>query len=194
MILVGLTGSIGMGKSTAAQMFASLELPVHSADDTVHRLYSGRAAPMVEVLFPGTVENGTVDRAKLSARVLNDEASIKALEALIHPLVREEEEAFLEQAKANGAPAAILDIPLLFETGRDAQMDEIVVVSAPFEVQKTRVLARPNMTEEKFQAILARQVPDAEKRARATHVVETDGPVEATRERLREIASTWVSA
>lgn len=194
MILVGLTGSIGMGKSTAAQMFASLELPVHSADDTVHRLYSGRAAPMVEALFPGTVENGTVDRARLSARVLNDDASIKALEALIHPLVREEEEAFLDSARASGALAAILDIPLLFETGRDAEMDEIVVVSAPFDIQKARVLARPNMTEEKFEAILARQVPDAEKRARATHVVETDGPIEATREQLREIASTWVSA
>ncbi len=191
MKLVGLTGSIGMGKSTAAKAFAALGLPVHSADDAVHALYAGRAAPQVEALFPGTVENGTVDRGRLSARVLNDPEALRALEALIHPMVREEEEAFLARARRSGAPAAILDIPLLFETGRDKEMDEIVVVSAPFEVQRERVLARPGMSAEKFEAILARQVPDAEKRRGAIHVVWTDGPIGETRARLHQIARTW---
>lgn len=191
MKLVGLTGSIGMGKSTAAKAFAALGLPVHSADDAVHGLYAGRAAPQVEALFPGTVENGTVDRGRLSARVLNDPEALRALEALIHPMVREEEESFLARARRSGASAAILDIPLLFETGRDAAMDEIVVVSAPPQVQRERVLARPGMSAEKFEAILARQVPDADKRRRATHVVCTDGPIGETRARLHQIARTW---
>lgn len=192
MILVGLTGSIGMGKSTAAQAFAALGLPVHSADEAVHRLYAGRAAPLVEALFPGTVAQGVVDRPALSRRVLGDPAALKALEALVHPLVREEEAAFLTAARDAGARAAVLDIPLLFETGRDGAMDEIVVVSAPAHVQRARVLARADMSADKFEAILAQQMPDAEKRARATHVVDTSGPIEATRARLAAIAARWL--
>lgn len=191
MILVGLTGSIGMGKSSAAQTFAALGLPVHSADDAVHRLYAGRAAPLVEARFPGMVRAGVVDRGALAARVLGDRAALKALEALVHPLVREEEEAFLTTARAAGARAAILDIPLLFETGRDATMDEIVVVSAPADMQRARVLSRPGMSEEKFEAILAQQMPDDEKRRRATHVVDTSGPLEETRAHLETIAARW---
>lgn len=193
MIVVGLTGSIGMGKSTAAQGFAALGLPVHSADETVHRLYGGRAAPEVERLFPGTVRDGVVDREALGRRVLNDAAALRALEALVHPMVREEEALFLAEARRTGATAAILDIPLLFETGRDREMDEIVVVSAPLAIQRERVLARPGMSEEKFEAILAKQTPDAEKRRRATHVVDTSGPIGDTRRRISEIAAGWTA-
>lgn len=191
MILVGLTGSIGMGKSTAAATFSELGLPVHSADETVHRLYSGRAAPEVERLFPGTVRGGVVDRAALGRRVLNDAAALRALEALVHPMVREEEALFLAEARRAGAKAAILDIPLLFETGRHNAVDEIVVVSAPFEMQRERVLARAGMSEEKFLAILDKQMPDRDKRQRATHVVDTGGPLEETRRRIAQIAAGW---
>lgn len=191
MIAVGLTGSIAMGKSTVAQQFAALGLPVHSADETVHRLYRGRAVPLVEGLFPGTVREGVVDREALARRVLNDAEALRALEALVHPMVREEEALFLAEARRAGAKAAILDIPLLFETGRDEDVDEIVVVSAPFAIQRERVLARPRMSEEKFLAILEKQMPDAEKRRRATHVVETGVPIEETRRRIGEIAAGW---
>lgn len=191
MIAVGLTGSIAMGKSTVAQQFAALGLPVHSADETVHRLYRGRAVPLVEGLFPGTVREGVVDREALARWVLNDAEALRALEALVHPMVREEEALFLAEARRAGAKAAILDIPLLFETGRDEDVDEIVVVSAPFAIQRERVLARPRMSEEKFLAILEKQMPDAEKRRRATHVVETGVPIEETRRRIGEIAAGW---
>jgi dephospho-CoA kinase len=169
--VLGLTGSIGMGKSATAGIFRRLGVPVHDADAAVHGLYRGRAAPLVEKAFPGTVANGAVDRGKLGAAVLGDPARMNELEAIVHPLVREEEEAFLKRA----APAAIavLDIPLLFETGGEARCDATLVVTAPALVQRERVLARAGMTEEKFQSILSKQMPDAEKRARAHFLVDT---------------------
>ncbi|MBB3950964.1 dephospho-CoA kinase [Aureimonas jatrophae] len=174
MIRLGLTGSIGMGKSTTAAMFRDEGLPVHDADAAVHQLYRGRAAPRVEALFPGVLDgDGAVDRARLGARVLGDPAALKRLEALVHPMVREEEAAFLAEAEAAGAPAAVLDIPLLFETGGESRVDRVVVVSAPASVQRERVLARPGMTVDRFEAILAQQMPDAEKQRRADFVVET---------------------
>ncbi|ALN71489.1 dephospho-CoA kinase [Aureimonas sp. AU20] len=187
MITLGLTGSIGMGKSTAAAMFAALGCPVHSADESVHRLYAGRAAPLVEARFPGTAPGGVVDRAALSAAVLNDAAALKDLERIVHPLVREEEARFLAEARASGAKLAVLDIPLLFETGGEARVDRTLVVSAPPETQRARVLARAGMTPERFEAILAKQMPDAEKRRRADFVVETGGPLEETRRRVEAI-------
>ena len=187
MIVLGLTGSIGMGKSTTAALLAEAGIPVHSADDTVHRLYAGKAALEVEALFPGTVQDGIVDRVALAARVLGNPAALTRLEALVHPLVREEEEAFLATARHDGVPLVVLDIPLLFETGGKARVDRILVVSAPAAVQRQRVLARPGMTAEKFEAILARQVPDSEKRARADYVLETAGGLDAARADLAAI-------
>ncbi|MER8752629.1 dephospho-CoA kinase [Mesorhizobium sp. M1050] len=173
MIVLGLTGSIGMGKSTTAKMFAEAGVPVHDSDEAVHRLYAGKAAPLVEAAFPGTTSAGVVDRAKLGARVLGDAAALKRLEAIIHPLVRADADAFLARHRAAGAPIAVLDIPLLFETGGRDRVDKVVVVTAPAEIQRERVLARPDMTEEKLDSILARQVPDAEKRKLADFVVDT---------------------
>ena len=187
MIVLGLTGSIGMGKSTTAGLLAKAGVPVHSADETVHRLYAGRAAPAVEALFPGTVQDGVVDRAVLAARVLGHPAALKALEALVHPMVREEEEAFLATERDRGTALVALDVPLLFETGGKARVDRILVVSAPASVQRQRVLDRPGMTAEKFEAILARQVPDAEKRARADYVLDTSKGIEAARTDLAAI-------
>lgn len=187
MIIIGLTGSIGMGKSTVAGMFADAGVPVHDADKTVHRLYSGRAVPLIEAAFPGTTANGAVDRQKLAAAVLGDAAALKRLEAIVHPLVREDEQAFLKTARESGVAIAILDIPLLFETGGSSRVDKTVVVSAPPEAQRERVLARPGMTVEKFAAILSKQMPDAEKRARAHFVVDTGGTFEETRRQVGEI-------
>lgn len=187
MIILGLTGSIGMGKTTAANMFADAGVPVYSADDAVHRLYSGRAAPLIEAAFPGTVVDGTVDRAKLSASVLGKPEALKRLESIIHPLVHEEEASFLDQARADGADIALLDIPLLFETGGESRVDKVAVVSAPADIQRERVLARPGMTEEKFKAILARQMPDAEKRARADFMIDSSGDFEQTRLQINAI-------
>ena len=184
MIVLGLTGSIGMGKSTTAALLAEMGIPVHSADEAVHRLYAGRAAPAVERLFPGTVRSGVVDRGILAARVLDDPAALKALEALVHPMVREEERAFLEASGQAGTPLVVLDIPLLFETGGEARVDRILVVSAPADVQRARVLARPGMTEPKYDAIVARQMPDAEKRARADEILDTSKGIDAAREDL----------
>jgi dephospho-CoA kinase len=169
--VLGLTGSIGMGKSATAGIFRRLGVPVHDADAAVHRLYRGRAAPLVEKAFPGTVIDGAVDRGRLGAAVLGDPARMRELEAIVHPLVREEEEAFLERAAL--AAIAVLDIPLLFETGGEARCDAVLVVTAPASVQRERVLARPGMSEEKFQSILSKQMPDAEKRARAHFLVDT---------------------
>ena len=187
MIILGLTGSIGMGKTTAAKMFAEAGVPVYSADDAVHRLYSGRAAPLIEAAFPGTVENGTVDREKLSAAVIGKPEALKKLEAIVHPLVREDEEGFLREAKKNGAAIALVDIPLLFETDGDARVDRVVVVSAPADIQRTRVLSRAGMSEEKLDAILARQTPDAEKRARADFVIDTSGSFDELRHQISAI-------
>ncbi len=187
MIVLGLTGSIGMGKSTASAMFADRGIPVISADEIVHSLYSGRAAPKIEAAFPGTVVDGTVDREKLSAAVLNDEAAFKKLEAIVHPLVEEERLSFVDEQRRAGQPLVVLDIPLLYEGGGERHVDRVLVVSCGPQQQRERVLKRPGMTEEKFEAILARQVPDAEKRARADYVVDTSGSFEETRAQIDAI-------
>ena len=184
--VLGLTGSIGMGKSATAAVFRRLGVPVHDADAAVHRLYRGRAAPMIGRAFPGTLTEGTVDRAKLGAAVLNDPARLKALEAIVHPLVREEEENFLRGVAAT-APLAVLDIPLLFETGGGKRCDATLVVTAPPHVQRERVLARPGMTEDKFSAILSKQMPDAEKRARAHFLVDTSRGFASAEAQVRSI-------
>ncbi|WP_343313069.1 dephospho-CoA kinase [Brucella sp. BE17] len=187
MIVIGLTGSIGMGKTTAAAMFAAVGVPVHSADEAVHRLYKGRAAPLIEAAFPGTVDETVVDREKLSAAVLGDQQALKKLEAIVHPLVREEEQAFLREAETSGADMALIDIPLLFETGGEARVDKIVVVSAPAAVQRQRVLARPGMSEQKLDAILARQMPDAEKRTRADFVLDSSTGLDDMRRQITDL-------
>lgn len=187
MIVLGLTGSVGMGKSATAKMFREEGVPVFDADAAVHRLYESKAAPLIEAAFPGTTLSGRVDRERLSAKVVEDANALKKLESIVHPLVREERRVFLAQAKASGAKVALLDIPLLFETEGFEAVDKVVVVSAPAEVQRKRVLAREGMTEEKFKAILARQMPDAEKRRRADFVVDTSHGFEAARENVRAI-------
>jgi len=180
-IKIGLTGSIGMGKSTTAKLFAACGVPGHDADATVHALYAGRAAPMIEAAFPGTVVGGVVDRTKLSPHVLGKPEAMERLESIIHPLVREEENAFLQKATLERRRAVLLDVPLLFETGGDARVDVSVVVSADAEVQKARVLSRPGMTEGRFETIRARQMPDADKRRRAHFVIDTGHGIEAAR-------------
>ncbi|TKT82803.1 dephospho-CoA kinase [Aquamicrobium sp. LC103] len=182
MIVLGLTGSIGMGKSTTARMFADAGVPVHDSDETVHRLYSGEAAPLIEARFPGVVTKGSVDRLKLAAAVLGDAAALRDLEAIIHPLVRADADAFLARNRNVGTPLVVLDIPLLFETNGTGRVDRIAVVSAPADVQRERVLARPGMTVGKFEAILAKQVPDEEKRRRADFVIDTGQGMEAARQ------------
>jgi dephospho-CoA kinase len=185
--LLGLTGSIGMGKSTTSAMFRAAGVPVHDADQAVHDLYSGVAAPQIEAAFPGTTMAGLVDRAKLSAAVLGRPEALATLEAIVHPLVRAEEQAFLAQARRSGATVAVLDIPLLLETGGEGRYDAVVVVTAPAEVQRKRVLSRPGMTEEKFAAILARQMPDAQKRRRAHFLVDTSQGLVAAERQVRSI-------
>jgi dephospho-CoA kinase len=187
MIKLGLTGSIGMGKSVTAQMFRDEGVPVHDADAAVHALYAGRAAPLVEAAFPGTVSKGAVNRAILAEHVLDNPQAIKRLEAIVHPLVRQEEEAFLDRAETDGANLAVLDIPLLFETGAERRMDKILVVTADPDVQRDRVLARPGMSEDKFRAILARQMPDAEKRRRADFVINSGLGLDFARTEVRKI-------
>ena len=181
MIVLGLTGSVGMGKSTTAAMFREAGVPVFDADAAVHDLYRGEAVAAVAAAFPGTALAGIIDRTRLRERVAGDAAALQRLEALVHPLVRARREAFLDKARAAGAAIAVLDIPLLFETGGQADVDAVVVVSAPEPVQKERVLARPGMTEALFSAIVGRQVPDAEKRARADHLIDTSQGLEAAR-------------
>jgi len=173
--VVGLTGSIGMGKSTAAAVLRRLGLPVHDADAAVHRLMErgGAAVAAVAAAFPGVEVEGRIDRARLGAQVLGDDAALKRLEGILHPLVRAEARAFLAKQARLHRPLAVLDIPLLYETGGDKLCDAVIVVSAPAMIQRARVLRRPGMTEEKMQAILARQLPDAEKRRRADFVVQT---------------------
>jgi dephospho-CoA kinase len=184
--VLGLTGSIGMGKSATADLFRRLGVPVHDADATVHRLYRGRAAAPIEKEFPGTVSDGIVDRTKLGAAVFNDPERMKRLEAIVHPLVREEEDNFLKRV-ADLAPVAILDIPLLFETGGERRCDATLVVTAPTSVQRARVMGRPGMTEQKFSAILAKQMPDAEKRARAHFLVDTGRGFASAEAQVRSI-------
>jgi len=174
MLIIGLTGSIGMGKTTTARMFAARGAPVHDADAAVHRLYRGAAAAPIEAAFPGTVIDGAVDRARLSEKIVGDKAALKRLEAIVHPLVRESEAAFLARMKNEARRIVVLDIPLLFETHAEDRVDAIVVVTASAEVQKARVMARPGMTEERFETLLSRQTPDAEKR-RAAHLLVDSG-------------------
>ena len=167
MRIIGLTGSIGMGKSTTMQLFAEAGVPVYDADAAVHEVYAGEAVPVVEAAFPGTTGNGKVDRQKLSERVLGNPEALKKLEQIVHPMLGARRLKFLDDAEKSGAPVVVMDVPLLFETGGEKRVDAVVVVSAPAEVQRARVLARENMTPEKLEAILARQTPDAEKRKRA---------------------------
>lgn len=174
MLILALTGSIGMGKSTTAAIFAAHGVPVHDSDACVHGLYSGPASEAIELRFPGTTAAGAVDRAKLAAKVLGDPAAIADLEAIIHPMVGAEREAWIDRARAKGLRGVLLDIPLLFESGMERRADVILVVSANSVVQKQRVLARPGMTEEKFRHIMQRQTPNAEKCRRAHYVVATD--------------------
>ena len=187
MIVLGLTGSIGMGKSTTAKLFAEAGVPVHDSDETVHRLYAGAAAPLVEAEFPGTVVDGVVDRAALAKQVVSNPEAIRRLEAIVHPLVRTDADAFLTRNRTAGAPLVVLDIPLLFETNGTDRVDRIAVVSAPADVQRERVLSRPGMTPEKFEAILERQTPDEEKRRRADFVIDSSRGIEAAREQVNAI-------
>jgi dephospho-CoA kinase len=187
MFILGLTGSLGMGKSTTARFFAEEGVPVHDADAVVHRLYDGEAAAAIETAFPGTTAGGKVDRDKLAARVLGDSAALKRLEAIVHPLVQEAERRLLAAAESRGEKVAVLDIPLLFETGGEERVDAVVVVSAPPDVQRSRALERPGMTVDKLDAILAKQMPDDEKRRRADFVVDTSRGFEAARADVRAI-------
>ncbi|MGD0864673.1 MAG: dephospho-CoA kinase [Rhizomicrobium sp.] len=189
--LVGLTGSIGMGKTETAKMFARLGLPVYDADAAVHRLYEagGAAVPLIAQAFPSTVIDGRVDRAELTKRVTTDKDAFKALESIVHPLVGRQQREFLKQAAEAGAELVVLDIPLLFETGGHARVDAVVVVSAPHDVQRARVLQRPGMTPDKLDHILSRQVPDAEKRAQAHFVVETEHGLDHAFEQVKNIVA-----
>ncbi len=187
MFILGLTGSVGMGKSITAKFFAEEGVPVHDADSAVHRLYEGEAVAPIEAAFPGTTENGRVDRVKLANRVLGDPAALRRLEQIVHPLVRGDTDRFLAEAANSGAKIAVLDIPLLYETGAEKRCNAVVVVSAPEDVQRERVLARPGMTAEKFASILANQMPDAEKRARADFIVDSGQGFDAARAQVREI-------
>lgn len=173
MRVIGLTGSIASGKSTAAAIFARRGVPVHDADAAVHRLYRGEAVAAVEAAFPGVTKEGAVDRARLAERVVGDEAALARLEAIVHPLVRESENAFLAREQAKGSRLALIDVPLLFETGEAERADVIVVTSVDAETQRRRVLARPGMTEPRLAAILRRQMPDSEKRRRAHFVIDS---------------------
>lgn len=189
MIIIGLTGSIGMGKSTTSAMFEAMDIPVNSADDVVHQLYSGEAAPLIEQAFPGTAPDGVVDRRLLSEQLMERPEGFGLLEAIIHPLVRAREQEFIARARSRNAPMVVLDIPLLFETGAADRVDVVIVVSCAPEIQRERVLARPGMTAEKFEAILARQTPDSEKRARADYVVDTGAGLDAARQQVADIVT-----
>jgi dephospho-CoA kinase len=185
-----LTGSLGMGKSTAAKFFAEAGVPVHDSDAVVHALYEGEAVAAIEAAFPGSTSGGKVDRGKLATKVIDDKAALARLEAIVHPLVAVAREKFLADAQANGAPVVVLDIPLLFEIGGSDRCDAVVVVSAPAEIQRARALARPGMTEEKFVSLLAKQMPDAEKRARADFIVDSSQSFDHARAQVHDILKT----
>jgi dephospho-CoA kinase len=187
MIILGLTGSIGMGKSTTAKLFAEAGVPVYDADATVHKLYEGEAAPAIEAAFPGTTADGRVDRNRLSARVVQDPAAMRQLEQIVHPMLGASRRKFMDDAERTGAPVVVVDVPLLFETGGEKRVDAVVVVTTSPENQRQRILARDNMTAEKLDAILARQLPDAEKRKRADFVVDTSDGLDPVRARIRDI-------
>ncbi|MFZ0767057.1 MAG: dephospho-CoA kinase [Bradyrhizobium sp.] len=192
MIVLGLTGSIGMGKSTTATLFAEVGVPVYDADAAVHRLYESEAAPAIEAAFPGTTAQGKVDRNKLSARVVHDSAAMRKLEEIVHPMLGASRQKFLNDAEQSGAPVAVVDVPLLFETGGEKRVDAVVVVTTTAELQRERILTRSNMTEEKLAALLARQMPDAEKRKRAHFVVDTSHGLDPVRARIKDILAEAV--
>jgi dephospho-CoA kinase len=187
MLVLGLTGSLASGKSTVTAMFAGEGAATFDADAAVHALYRGAAAPLIAAAFPGVVSDGVVDRARLSASVVGDPAALARLEAIVHPLVRAAEVDFLARAAAAGRRIAVLDIPLLFEAGREASVDAVVVVSAPLELRRERALRRPGVTEARFAALSARQLPDADKRARAHFIIDTQGPLSATQKQVRDV-------
>jgi len=187
MKVIGLTGSIGMGKSTTAKLFAEAGVPVYDADATVHKVYEGEAVAAVEAAFPGTTANGKVDRNRLSAKVVGHPEEIRRLEQIVHPMLRAHHQQFLDEAERSGAAIAVVDVPLLFETGGDKRVDAVVVVTTSPDVQRERILARGTMTEEALDALLARQMPDAEKRARADFIVDTSHGLDPVRARIRDI-------
>jgi dephospho-CoA kinase len=187
MIILGLTGSIGMGKSTTAKLFEEAGVPVYDADAAVHKIYEGEAAPAIEAAFPGTTADGKVDRNMLSEKVVHDPAAMKRLEQIVHPMLGATRQRFLHEAEQSGAPVAVVDVPLLFETGGEKRVDAVVVVTTTPEIQRQRILSRDNMTGEKLDAILARQLPDAEKRKRADFVVDTSHGLDPVRARIRDI-------
>src|ERR1700760_318089 len=187
MIVLGLPGWMVMGKPTPANLFAEAVVPVYDADATVHQVYEGEAAPVIEAAFPGTTVDGKVNRTRLSARVVHDPAAMKQLEALVHPMLRAHHQKFLDDSERSGAPVAVVDVPLLFETGGEKRVDAVVVVTTTPDVQRERILARDNMTAEKLDAILARQLPDAEKRKRADFIVDTSHGLDPVRIRIRDI-------
>jgi dephospho-CoA kinase len=192
MRILGLTGSIGMGKSTTAKLFTEAGVPVYDADAAVHKIYEGEAAPAIEAAFPGTTVDGRVDRAKLSAKVVHDQAAIKQLEQIVHPMLGASRKKFLDDAEASGAPVVVMDIPLLFETGGEKRVDAVVVVSTDPATQRERILARGTMTSEALDGILARQLPDAEKRRRADFVVDTSHGLDPVRAAIRDILAEVV--
>ena len=192
MLILGLTGSIGMGKSTTAKLFIEAGVPVYDADAAVHKVYEGEAAPAIEAAFPGTTVDGKVDRARLSARVVHDQAAIKQLEQIVHPMLGASRQKFLEEAERSGAPVVVMDIPLLFETGGEKRVDAVVVVSTDAATQRERILARGTMTSEALDGILARQLPDAEKRKRADFVVDTSHGLDPVRTAIRDILAEVV--
>jgi dephospho-CoA kinase len=192
MRILALTGSIGMGKSTTAKMFAEAGVPVYDADAAVHKIYEGEAAPAIEAAFPGTTADGRVDRAKLSAKVVHNQAAIKQLEQIVHPMLGASRKKFLDDAERSGAPVVVMDIPLLFETGGEKRVDAVVVVTTSPENQRERILARGTMRSEALDGILARQLPDAEKRKRADFVVDTSHGLDPVRERIRDILAEVV--
>jgi dephospho-CoA kinase len=187
MFVLGLTGSIGMGKSTTAAIFRKLGVEVHDSDAAVHALYQGEAAPVIDAAFPGTVRNGVVDRGALAAQVLDDPDALKRLEALVHPLVRESRRQFIEAAKTRGDRLVVVDIPLLYETGAESEVEAVLLVTAPESVQKQRIAARQGMTEAKLAAIMAKQMPDEEKRRRATFIIDTSTGHADAEQQVREL-------
>ncbi len=192
MLILGLTGSIGMGKSTTAKLFAEAGVPVYDADAAVHQLYEGEAAPAIEAAFPGTTANGKVDRAKLSARVVGDATAMKQLEQIVHPMLGASRQKFFDAAEAAKVPVVVLDIPLLFETGGEKRVDAVVVVTTSPELQRERVLARGTMDGQKLDAIIAKQTPDAEKRRRADFVVDTSHGLDPVRAQIKHILAEAV--
>lgn len=192
MIILGLTGSIGMGKTTTAGFFREAGIPVHDADQTVHDLYRGEAVALVETAFPGTARNGAVDRELLRQQVIGKPEALRRLEQIIHPLVHQHENQFLLAERAKNSPLVVLDIPLLFETDADKRCDKIAVVSAPPAIQRQRVMARQQMSEDQFQTLLAKQMPDAEKRRRADFIIDSSQGLEAAKRAVNDMIAALI--